>query len=82
TNPRVNKIIPGNSISLAKARSRKVFGFNKFENASIYMRENLRPGNRIKGPAVIHEYSSTTYVPKDFNVRVDEYENIIMRRKT
>jgi len=30
---------------------------------------------------VIHEYSGTTFVPPDFNVKVDELGNLIMTRK-
>jgi len=58
--------------------SREVFTENSFERADIYDRMRLRPGMQFSGPAVIHEYSATTYVPKDFSVAVNDYEDIII----
>lgn len=45
---------------------------------SFYVRENLKPGHHIEGPAVILEYSSTTLLRPDFNAHVDEWLNIVM----
>ncbi|MFQ5740464.1 MAG: hydantoinase/oxoprolinase family protein [Acidobacteriota bacterium] len=44
----------------------------------FYARNQLRPGNRFPGPAVVLEYSSTTLVPPDFRVSVDEWLNLIV----
>lgn len=53
-----------------------------FEGKSIptyvYERDNLVPGNKIIGPAIIVEYSSTIVVPPSCEVEVDEYENLII----
>ncbi len=46
----------------------------------FFVRESLRPGNRISGPAVIAEYSATTVVPPGWRARVDAYENLILER--
>ncbi len=46
--------------------------------ARIYRREALRPGNRLAGPAVIVEYSSTVYVPSGWACRVDGRENLVL----
>jgi N-methylhydantoinase A/oxoprolinase/acetone carboxylase beta subunit len=35
-------------------------------------------GNRVRGPAIIGEYSSTTYVPPEFDCEVDAYDNLIL----
>lgn len=45
----------------------------------IYRRELLRAGNRVHGPAVIAEYSSTTVVPAGYAARVDEWLNLIIQ---
>jgi len=50
-------------------------------DAPVFKREHLLCGNRISGPAVIVEYSSTTVVPPFAAARVDEYGNIIMKIK-
>ena len=45
----------------------------------FYSRESLKPGNHIKGPAVITEFSATTIVPPNFVVDVDAYGIIILK---
>ena len=41
-------------------------------------RERLRPGNRLKGPALVTEYSTTTVVPPEVWCRVDAYGHLIL----
>ena len=47
---------------------------------STYERERLNPGNRIQGPAVIYEFSSTVVVPPVWQARVDRYSNLDLLR--
>jgi N-methylhydantoinase A len=47
---------------------------------AVYTREKLRASNRMRGPAVICEYSATTLVPPGWHARVDEYENLLLER--
>jgi N-methylhydantoinase A len=44
----------------------------------VFDRSRLLPGNRIQGPAIAVEYSSTVVVPPDAEARVDGYENILI----
>ena len=44
----------------------------------FYTRKKLRPGNRIDGPAIVLEYSSTLLIPPDFLARVDRWSNLIL----
>jgi N-methylhydantoinase A len=44
----------------------------------IYARENLRPGNRVAGPAIISEYSATTVLPPGWTARIDAFESIAL----
>jgi N-methylhydantoinase A len=44
----------------------------------IYDRAKLRAGNRIPGPAIVTEYSATTFIPPDWSARVDRNGNIIL----
>ncbi len=62
------------------ARRRAAFG-GKFRPTPIYVREKLRAGNRVGGPAIIAEYSATTVVPPGWNARVDEDENVMVNRE-
>jgi N-methylhydantoinase A len=44
----------------------------------IMARDKLKSGNRIHGPAILVEYSSTIVIPPFAHAFVDEYGNIIM----
>ncbi|MGH9471592.1 MAG: hydantoinase/oxoprolinase family protein [Terriglobales bacterium] len=44
--------------------------------ARHFERERLRPGHRFAGPALVHEYSATTYVPPGWGARVDGFDNL------
>lgn len=47
--------------------------------ASIYRRDDLAPGNLLRGPAIVVEYSSTVYLPSGWECRVDRGENLLLR---
>ena len=46
--------------------------------ASVYVREELRAGARLRAPCVVTEYSSTTLVPAGARARVDGGGNLII----
>jgi N-methylhydantoinase A len=48
----------------------------------IVARDKLRSGNRIEGPAIMVEYSSTIVIPPFASAFVDEYGNIVMEIMT
>lgn len=54
---------------------------NKMYKTKFFRREELLPGNRIDGPAIITEFSATSVVPPGFSINVDTYRNIIMKAK-
>ncbi|MGH9736909.1 MAG: hydantoinase/oxoprolinase family protein [Candidatus Acidiferrales bacterium] len=56
---------------------RVAFG-GRFRPTPIFVREKLRAGNRLAGPAIVAEYSGTTVVPPGWNARVDAFENIVL----
>ena len=47
----------------------------------VYRRDQLAQGQRVVGPAIIEEPTTTTVVPPAFWVAVDEWGNLIMERK-
>ncbi|MFQ5663623.1 MAG: hydantoinase/oxoprolinase family protein [Terriglobia bacterium] len=61
-------------------RARVYFAGRRLET-NFYIRERLRPGNRIAGPAVIAEYSATTVLPPGWRAGVDAYENLLLERR-
>jgi len=50
----------------------------KTYKTKIYERDFLKYGNRLEGPAIIVEYSSTIVVPPESLVYVDKFENLIL----
>jgi len=45
---------------------------------AVYDRLRLHPGDRFSGPAVVTEYSATTFLPPNSNAFVDEYANLLI----
>ncbi len=45
-------------------------------DATLYQRDRLELGAVLPGPAVIVEYSATTYLPSDFSCKVDRLGNL------
>ena len=51
----------------------RIYHDGKESDAAIIERKRLSPGNNVKGPVLITEYTSTTFVPPGFSVRVNAY---------
>lgn len=48
--------------------------------ASVFWREELPVGTRLRGPSLVAEYSSTTWVPPGWVAQVDRFFNLRMER--
>ena len=72
---------PG-SASAARRGERSVFfssvGWTETET---YERSGLAAGDRIVGPAIVEEWSSTTIVPPGQVLTVDRFGNLIIREE-
>ncbi len=44
----------------------------------LYQREHLPPGVQMVGPAVIFQYDTTTVIPPDWTVGVDDWSNLLL----
>jgi N-methylhydantoinase A len=79
--PRLDRMRPG----AADARD-ALLGFEKVaasggrRETPVYSREKLRAGNRLSGPAIISEYSATTYLAPGWRAKVDVWGNLILER--
>jgi N-methylhydantoinase A len=49
-----------------------------FVDTPIYRRKDLPAGSTLTGPAIIEQLDTTTVIPTNVKMRVDEYLNIIM----
>ena len=47
-------------------------------SASVHRREELAAGRRLRGPAVICEYSATTVVPPGWRLTVDALGGLVL----
>ena len=75
--PALHPEIDGDGAS-ARAGERPVYFDGAWLDTPIYTRERLRPGDRIAGPALVIEYSSTTVLPPDCRLRVDGYGALVI----
>jgi len=57
---------------------REVVFDQKVSKTPIIARDRLLSGNKISGPAILVEYSSTVVIPAFAEAHVDEYGNIVM----
>jgi N-methylhydantoinase A len=89
---RLRAIVKSPQSSLSRSRVRPVqrggerewssvfFAGNKLR-AATYDRDSLQPGRKYSGPAVVTEYSATTFVPPVAQFWLDRTGNIIVRNR-
>ncbi|HVH15442.1 MAG TPA: hydantoinase/oxoprolinase family protein [Candidatus Angelobacter sp.] len=88
-NARLRAVIPIPKAKLAKTRSqssrlptptslRRTSLLGNWQKVPVYTRENLLPGSNGKGPCVLEEYDSTTFVGKSWTWKVGTYHEIDM----
>ena len=54
--------------------------YDSAEPAQVYRRQELRKDTELAGPAIIIEYSATTYVAGGWLARVDQYSNLLLSK--
>jgi N-methylhydantoinase A len=74
--PRLARATVEGAYSPPAVRTAAVFLTDRSSQLPVFDREQLRPGARFKGPAVVVEYSSTTLVPKGWRCNVDAWHNL------
>jgi N-methylhydantoinase A len=52
----------------------------RWRRIGLYDRSLLGWGHRFRGPAIVGEYSSTTWVPADFEAEVDRMGNLVLTK--
>lgn len=80
--PRLEKIAKGGPKPIRSAQSgTRMVSFDnrpKPVRTAIFQREELKSGNRIKGPALIEEHASTTTVFPSDTLVVDQFGNLVI----
>jgi N-methylhydantoinase A len=62
------------------AARRPVWFDDAWVEVPIYVRSQLRPGDRLEEPAIVEEYGSTAVVFPGWAARIDAHDNIVMER--
>ncbi|TDD71471.1 hydantoinase/oxoprolinase family protein [Actinomadura darangshiensis] len=77
--PRLAERPPGGERPRARIGMRTVY-FDAWEETAVFGRDQLAPGDTIKGPAVIEEFGSTLPLHPGFTARLDGYGNLVVTR--
>jgi N-methylhydantoinase A len=75
--------VSGRTVEEAMRGTRKVF-FGKQHgmlNTQIYGRDALEPGHKLSGAAIVEQLDTTTVIHPEQEAIVDDYRNLIIRRK-
>jgi N-methylhydantoinase A len=68
---------PGEALDPVAGTRRATFAGAVFDTKVLH-RDRLRPGDRFAGPLVIEEQSSTTVIPPDCTMTVDDLGNLLI----
>jgi N-methylhydantoinase A len=61
-------------------RQDSVYWRGRLVRAARYSRDSLLSGQHIPGPAIVTEYSATTWLPPKWNARVDKLGNLVITK--
>ena len=62
----------------AMVAQRELYEDGVWRDGSVYSRDLLKAGDTFRGPAIVNEYSATTYVPSGCRLTVDEWSNLVI----
>jgi 5-oxoprolinase (ATP-hydrolysing) len=60
----------------------RMYTGGRWHDAALLVREDLQPGDRIPGPAVIAERNATTVVEPGWEARVTDLDHMVLDRRT
>lgn len=76
--PPLARIASEKNVSSARTGTHPIIFRGKVYKGAIYERDLLRAGDRLRGPALVVEFSSTTVVPPGFICKADEWGNLVI----
>jgi 5-oxoprolinase (ATP-hydrolysing) len=59
----------------------RLYSGGRWHEAALVVREDLRPGDRIEGPAIIAEQNATTVVEPDWQARLTGLDHLVLDRR-
>ena len=78
--PEINSNLPNRANGLQPRALVNVFCNAVTEAAQVFYREELRPGDRIMGPAIIKELNATTIVEPEWFASVTSQNHLVLER--
>ncbi|MGQ2902045.1 hydantoinase B/oxoprolinase family protein [Neoaquamicrobium sediminum] len=67
-------------IDLKAGETRKVFFEGEWHDTAVHRRENLKPGNRLAGPALLIESHQTIVIEPGWQAEVTAKNHVLLRR--
>jgi len=64
-----------------KLTQRKIASGKNRARGSVYKREDLGAGTKLKTPCIVTEYSATTLIHADWKARIDDFGNLLIEYK-
>lgn len=62
----------------ALIQEKQVLNGDAGQQLKFFVRSKLRAGNKLQGPAVVLEYSATTWIPEGFTATIDRWLNLVI----
>ena len=76
--PRLRRAAYAKNREAKPSHTAAVYFSEKPTRTPVYQRDDIPTGAKLRGPAIIAEYSSTTLVPAGRSMEVDEWLNLII----
>lgn len=76
--PQIKRVVAGKANEAKPSHIARVYLSGRPARVPVYDRDHLNSKMKITGPAIITEYSSTTLIPPDRNVELDEWLNLLI----
>ena len=78
--PETRPDLPPRERALQAHRVVRMYSNAAWHDTGLYLRQEIRPGDKIKGPAIIAEANATTVVEPGWQAEVTHYNHLVLRR--
>ncbi len=79
--PREAEFEPGDTAPPAPMSTSAIFSGGKWHDCPVYARENLKPGHKLPGPALIIEPNSTIVIEPGWSAGVTKHNHLLLNRE-
>jgi 5-oxoprolinase (ATP-hydrolysing) len=72
--------LPARAGALKARETVRMFGADSWHNTGLYKRADMRPGDLVKGPAIVAEDNATTVVELGWQAKVSPHNHLVLTR--